>query len=59
MYKYQTTSDTQGSASWCCHQGCDDYTMWIIVKEDLAKIPKGSIPITWAEGKNAGLEEAR
>ena len=33
--------------------------MWIIVKEDIAKIPKGSIPSTWAEGKNAGLDEAR
>ena len=33
--------------------------MWIIVKEDIAKISKGSIPSTWAEGKNAGLDEAR
>ena len=47
MWKYQKRPDEFGSASWACHQQCNDYTHWKIVPEDICKIPAGLLPDTW------------
>ena len=61
MYSYQATAETPSTSVWACHQSCGDYTHWTIVKEDISKIPKGSIPNSWPQATttNFALEEAR
>ncbi len=59
MYQTQATAETPSAASWACHQSCGDYTHWTIVKEDIAKIPKGGIPDSWPQATNFALEDAR
>ena len=44
MWKSQKTVQTETEWSWACHQECNDYTHWVIVEEDIAKIPQGLAP---------------
>ena len=47
MYRYQTTPDAFGTASWACHQQCGDYTYWRIKADQVAKVPNVDKPATW------------
>ena len=47
MYRYQSTPDAYGTASWACHQACGDYTMWRIKESDMGKVPEYDIPTSW------------
>lgn len=51
MWRYQTSPDEFGSATWACHQLCGDYTHWRIVSEDVAKVPPAECPETWDQHK--------
>ena len=47
MWRYQRTPDEFGTASWACHQRCNDFTFWKIDPADISKIPTALLPDTW------------
>ena len=47
MWRYQSSPDQFGTATWACHQRCNDYTHWKIVSEDISKIPTTLLPDNW------------
>ena len=47
MWRYQNSPGEFGSASWACHQQCNDYTLWKIIAADIPKIPAALLPASW------------
>ena len=47
MWMYQPSPVAFGTEKWACHGGCDDYTTWRIVKEELQRIPMDHVPDEW------------
>ena len=37
MWRYQKGPNDYGTASWACHQGCDAFTHWRIIPEDVSQ----------------------
>ena len=37
MWRYQKGPNDYGTASWACHEGCDAFTHWRIIPEDVSQ----------------------
>eukprot|EP00933_Yihiella_yeosuensis_P068409 TRINITY_DN739_c1_g2_i1.p1 TRINITY_DN739_c1_g2~~TRINITY_DN739_c1_g2_i1.p1 ORF type:complete len:222 (+),score=28.79 TRINITY_DN739_c1_g2_i1:109-774(+) len=58
MWRYQESPTAPSTASWFCHQGCEDYTNWVIVADDIDSIPQQEIPESWGRHED-WLNEVR
>ena len=48
IWKSQKTAKTETEQSWMCYNvDCYENTHWVVVEEDIAKIPEGLAP--WAQ----------
>jgi len=47
MWQYQVFPTEFSTVSWACHSGCDDYTLWRIVPNDLVNVPPEHCPELW------------
>lgn len=47
MWQYQASPTEFTTASWACHLGCDDYTFWRIVPDDILNVPPEHCPEQW------------
>jgi hypothetical protein len=62
MWRYQTDGPGAfGTATWACHVGCDDFTHWRVIPDDVARVPPMDTPESWGgqEGWLAAVREQR
>ena len=56
MWRYQSSPDAFGTASWACHGACCDYTRWRVV--DATRVPDDHAPESWGRAE-AQLDRVR
>lgn len=59
MWRYQLDGPGAfGSTSWACHRGCNDYTFWRVLPEDVPRVPPLDAPPSWGQ-QGAWLAQVR
>ncbi|CAL1155885.1 unnamed protein product [Cladocopium goreaui] len=51
MWRYQKGPNDYGTASWACHEGCDAFTHWRIIPEDVSQVPATECPESWGHSE--------
>lgn len=49
MWRYCSEPSAFSSATWACHQGCQDYTHWRVHPDDAERVPPWDSPPSWGQ----------